>query len=85
VSEPSMAIIASYIPPVSLGRNGHADRAFALAEGYRDFRSLASLCHTDRVFPPQDNPNAVRIQNYMEKFRQEFATELYRWYIEHGS
>ena len=56
-----------------------------MAEKYRDFRSLASLCNKDTVYPPQDNPNAARIQSYVDKFRQDFTTELYRWYIEHGA
>ena len=65
-------------------RNGHKESAFALAEKYRDFRSLASLCHKENVYPPQENPNADRIQLYVEKFKGEFTTELFRWYIEHG-
>jgi nuclear pore complex protein Nup133 len=66
------------------GRNAHAEHAFALAEKYRDFRSLASLCNKENVYPPQENPNAARIQTYIERFKDEFTTELYRWYIEHG-
>ncbi|KAI0957243.1 hypothetical protein AcW1_005700 [Taiwanofungus camphoratus] len=68
----------------TLRRNGSADDAFKLAEDYRDFRSLAFLCHKDAVYPPQDNPNAARIQSYIEKFKEDFTTELYQWYIEHG-
>ncbi|KZT70169.1 hypothetical protein DAEQUDRAFT_709105 [Daedalea quercina L-15889] len=68
----------------TLRRNGFASDAFQLAEKYRDFRSLASLCNKDTVYPPQDNPNAARIQSYADKFKQDFTTELYRWYIEHG-
>ncbi|EGO21494.1 hypothetical protein SERLADRAFT_451525, partial [Serpula lacrymans var. lacrymans S7.9] len=64
--------------------NGHIEEAFTLAENYRDFRSLASLCNKDTTYPPQNNPNAVRIQTYIERFREEFTTELYRWYSEHG-
>ena len=67
------------------GRNGFASEAFQLAEKYRDFRSLASLCNKDTVYPPHDNPNAARIQAYVDKFKQDFTTELYRWYIEHGA
>jgi len=67
-----------------LRRNGFAADAFRLAEDYRDFRSLASLCHKDTVYPPHSNPNAMRIQTYVDKFKEEFTTELYRWYIEHG-
>lgn len=68
-----------------IGANGHASHAFVLAEKYRDFRCLASLCHKGTTYPPEDNPNAARIQSYVEKFKEEFTTELYRWYIEHGS
>ncbi|KIM87137.1 hypothetical protein PILCRDRAFT_64451 [Piloderma croceum F 1598] len=68
----------------TLRTNGHASHAFVLAENYHDFRSLASLCHKGTTYPPEDNPNAHRIQSYIEKFKDEFTTELYRWYIEHG-
>ncbi|CCM02415.1 uncharacterized protein FIBRA_04513 [Fibroporia radiculosa] len=68
----------------TLRRNGHANAAFRLAEEYRDFRSLASLCNKETVYPPEDNPNATRIQAYVEQFKEEFTTELYHWYIEHG-
>jgi hypothetical protein len=70
--------------PVPLGANGHASHAFVLAENYHDFRSLASLCHKGTTYPPEDNPNAHQIQSYIEKFKDEFTTELYQWYIEHG-
>ncbi|KAI0341587.1 hypothetical protein BDW22DRAFT_1358408 [Trametopsis cervina] len=68
----------------TLRRTGFAEQAFRLAEKYRDFRSLASLCHKDTVYPPQNNPHSRRIQSYIDKFKEEFATELYQWYIEHG-
>ncbi|KAH9900978.1 Non-repetitive/WGA-negative nucleoporin C-terminal-domain-containing protein [Cubamyces lactineus] len=67
-----------------LRRNGFADEAFKLAEDYHDFRSLASLCHKGKVYPPEENPNAARIEAYIEKFKEAFTTELYQWYIEHG-
>ncbi|TFK76396.1 hypothetical protein BDN72DRAFT_755585 [Pluteus cervinus] len=68
----------------TLRRTGHGDAAFALAEQYRDFSSLAALCHKDVVYPPERNPNAAKIQNYLDRFKDEFATELFRWYIQHG-
>ncbi|KAK1236521.1 hypothetical protein PQX77_000214 [Marasmius sp. AFHP31] len=68
----------------TLRRNGQAERAFSLAEQYRDFSSLAALCHRETVFPPEENPNAARIQTYVDHFKEEFTTELYRWYIQHG-
>jgi nuclear pore complex protein Nup133 len=67
-----------------IGRHGHAGAAFTLAEQYRDFSSLASLCHKETVYPPEDNPHALRIQAYFDRFKDEFAMELYRWYIQHG-
>ncbi|EIW85147.1 hypothetical protein CONPUDRAFT_70040 [Coniophora puteana RWD-64-598 SS2] len=64
--------------------HGHLEHAFSLAEACKDFRSLASLCHKDKVWPPQENPHMSRIENYIQKFRDEFTAELYQWYIEHG-
>jgi nuclear pore complex protein Nup133 len=77
---------ASLRPEVleTLSRHGHGAYAFALAEQYRDFRTLAALCNKGIVYPPSENPNAQRIQGYIEKFRDEWTTELYKWYIEHG-
>ena len=69
---------------VTPGCNGFAENAFRLAEKYRDFRSLAQLCHKGTVYPPEQNPNADRIQSYLDRFKEEFSAELYRWYIEHG-
>jgi len=63
---------------------GFATRAFKLAENYRDFRSLAALCNKDLVYPPDQNPHASKIAEYIERFRDEFTDELYQWYIEHG-
>ncbi|KAG6900855.1 hypothetical protein C0993_009973 [Termitomyces sp. T159_Od127] len=68
----------------TLRRNGYANAAFSLAEKYRDFGGLASLCHKDTVHPPESNSNSLRIQAYIERFKDEFTTELYRWYIQHG-
>ncbi|KAG5342787.1 hypothetical protein C0989_008737 [Termitomyces sp. Mn162] len=68
----------------TLRRNGYANAAFSLAEKYRDFSGLASLCHKDTVYPPESNPNFLRIQAYIERFKDGFTTELYRWYIQHG-
>ena len=68
----------------ALRKQDHAQHAFQLAEDYLDFRNLASLCHTETVYPPENNPNAARIQSYIEKFKEAFTTELYQWYIEHG-
>ncbi|KAG5635761.1 hypothetical protein H0H81_010181 [Sphagnurus paluster] len=70
--------------PVTKGRNGHTCAAFSLAEKYRDFTGLAALCHKEAIYPREDNPNSLRIQGYIERFKDEFTTELYRWYIQHG-
>ena len=74
----------TYVINGSIGRNGFSEQAFKLAEDFRDFLSLASLCHKDTVYPPQQNPNASRIQSYIGRFKDDFTTELYQWYIEHG-
>ncbi|EMD38365.1 hypothetical protein CERSUDRAFT_113529 [Gelatoporia subvermispora B] len=68
----------------TLRRLNFAEEAFRLAETYRDFRSLASLCNKDTVYPPNANPYASRIQSYIERFKEAFTAELYQWYIEHG-
>ncbi|KAI0273769.1 Non-repetitive/WGA-negative nucleoporin C-terminal-domain-containing protein [Gloeopeniophorella convolvens] len=68
----------------TLNKFGFADRAFQLAEKYHDFKSLAALCNKDVVYPPEQNPHASKIANYIERFRDEFTKELYQWYIEHG-
>ncbi|KAI0748169.1 Non-repetitive/WGA-negative nucleoporin C-terminal-domain-containing protein [Daedaleopsis nitida] len=68
----------------TLRKNDFANEAFRLAEDYHDFRSLAALCHKEKIYPPQENPNAARIEAYIDKFKEAFTTELFRWYIEHG-
>jgi len=73
---------------VNLNKNadkyGFAERAFELAEKYRDFRSLAALCNKDIIYPLDQNPHTTKIAEYIERFRDEFTDELYQWYIEHG-
>jgi len=68
----------------SLRKVGFAKEAFKLAEDYQDFSSLVALCHRQSVFPPQDNPEYSRIQGYIERYKEDFTTELYQWYIQHG-
>jgi nuclear pore complex protein Nup133 len=75
---------SSLLAHIHSGRNTHGNRAFKLAEDYRDFSSLASLCNKDRVYPPAANPNVARLNGYVEKYQYQFAKELYGWYIEHG-
>ncbi|KAJ3516620.1 hypothetical protein NLJ89_g1011 [Agrocybe chaxingu] len=67
----------------TLRRCGHEESAYNLAEQYHDFSTLVALCHRDAVYPPQDNPNAERIQTYIHKFKEGFTTELFQWYIQH--
>ncbi|KAF9464745.1 hypothetical protein BDZ94DRAFT_1161306 [Collybia nuda] len=68
----------------TLRRHGHAGAAFTLAERYEDFGSLVALCHREVVYPPEHNPNYLRIQAYIERFKDAFTTELFQWYIQHG-
>lgn len=67
-----------------VGRCGHENAAFTLAEQYRDFSSLAALCHRGVVYPPEQNPSTGRIQAYIDRFKEDFTRELYHWYIQHG-
>jgi len=68
----------------AIGRLGHETAAFTLVEKYHDFANLVVLCNKGAVFPPENNPHAGRIQEYLVRFKQEFANELFRWYIQHG-
>ncbi|CAE6375959.1 unnamed protein product [Rhizoctonia solani] len=62
----------------NLATYDQGEDAFHLAEQYRDFRSLAELCNDSRL------ANDLRTQNYLERYQQDFASELYQWYVEHG-
>jgi hypothetical protein len=68
----------------STGRHGHVAGAFALVERCPDFSSLASLCRKEAAYPPDDNPRALWIQVHSDRFKDEFAVELYRWYVQHS-
>lgn len=50
--------------------------AYDLAERYRDFRSLVQLCNDPRTGSP------LRVQFYIERYREDFAFALYTWYRE---
>lgn len=53
------------------------DKAYALAERFRDFPTLVYLC--------ESSPDGqIRIQGYIERFGSDFAFELYEWFIERG-
>jgi nuclear pore complex protein Nup133 len=57
---------------------GRSKQALELAEHHRDFRALVELCNNKAV------GDYSRIQYYIERFKEDFAFELYRWYIEKG-
>ncbi|QRW15198.1 non-repetitive/WGA-negative nucleoporin carboxy-terminal protein [Ceratobasidium sp. AG-Ba] len=71
---------ANYRPSMlrNLAIYDQGEEAFRLAEQYRDFRSLAELCNDSRL------ASDLRTQNYLELYQQDFASELYQWYVEHG-
>jgi Non-repetitive/WGA-negative nucleoporin C-terminal len=67
-----------------------------LAEDYGDYRALTELCYqasrrkgknsaglTVKSFDQQDL--AKRLDKYLATFKQEFAFELYQWWIRKGS
>lgn len=66
---------AMILPLVSIGRQ---DRAFSLAEKYRDFRTLTQLCNLSEAF------SQTRINHYLHRYKHSFAFELYRWYLENN-
>ncbi|ELU44750.1 replication factor C [Rhizoctonia solani AG-1 IA] len=71
---------ANYRPSMlrNLATYDQGEDAFQLAEQYRDFRSLAELCNDSKL------ASDLRTQNYLERYQQDFASELYQWYVEHG-
>lgn len=62
-------------PLVAIGRS---DKAFSLAEQYRDFRTLVELS-TDPTLASE-----ARLDTYLDRYQEAFAFELYSFYIEHG-
>lgn len=69
----------------TLLRHNLEKHAFKLAEEYRDFRSLVDLCHSSvPIYPPEVNAHYNFIRKFIEKYKEEFADELYQWYIEHA-
>jgi nuclear pore complex protein Nup133 len=48
----------------TLSRHGHGAYAFALVERYR------KLCHKGVMYPPNENPNAKRMQEYVGRFKR---------------
>lgn len=56
--------------------------AFKLAETYRDFHALSELSHHASADKTMSTPD--RIRGYLDRFRGDFASQLYKWYIEQG-
>lgn len=54
-------------------------RAITLAEEQRDFRTLVELCH---ALAPSEAEHKER--TYISKYKEEFAFQLYQWYVEQG-
>jgi nuclear pore complex protein Nup133 len=52
-----------------------ADVAFDLAEDYGDFQNLALLCIHPGI------SSSSRIEGYLDRYREDFASELYHLYI----
>lgn len=58
---------------------GCLDYSFQLAEQYRDFRALSEL-----VYRVPAESTATRIRDYINKFKDDFTSHLYWWYIDQG-
>lgn len=76
---PQLWLTAPCPPLLAAVRVDHSDQAYELAEHHRDFRALVELCNHPSVGSP------ARTQYYIEKFREDFAFELYQWYIDMGA
>jgi nuclear pore complex protein Nup133 len=84
LSKSSFNLCRIHLLPVLPGRCGYEESAYGLAERYQDFDTLVALCHKDTVYPPGENPHAARIQSYIQRFKDNFTTALFQWYIQHG-
>lgn len=63
-------------------RAGRIGYAFHLAETYKDFHALSDLSYhasAEKIMPASE-----RIEIYINRFRSDFTTQLYQWYIEQG-
>ncbi|ADV23780.1 Hypothetical protein CGB_H0250C [Cryptococcus gattii WM276] len=65
-------------PLVSVDR---ISEAYELAEHHHDFPTLVMLCNDPIAGQGKGDS---RMQVYIEKFGEDFAFELYRWYIDQG-
>ncbi|KAF8522246.1 Non-repetitive/WGA-negative nucleoporin C-terminal-domain-containing protein [Hysterangium stoloniferum] len=66
----------------NLVRSNNIQYAFRLAETYRDFDALSDLSY--HAFADKLVPTSDRIRNYIHRFRGDFTSQLYKWYIEQG-
>lgn len=64
---------AFILPLISISRS---DKAFSLAEQYHDFPTLVQLCTDPNLL------SSARIDTYLERYKQDFAFELYSYYLE---
>ncbi|KAL7410733.1 Non-repetitive/WGA-negative nucleoporin C-terminal-domain-containing protein [Mrakia frigida] len=62
----------------ALVRIGRSAQAYELAENHHDFRALVELVNDPQI------GSSSKTQHYIEKFKEEFAFQLYQWYIEQG-
>lgn len=67
----------------TLVKHNCTDFALALAEQYHDFRTLTELSHDPRFSTTPDGQS--RTQHYIDRFRDDFAFDLFSWYIERGA
>ncbi|KAK9452915.1 Nup133 N terminal like-domain-containing protein [Dipodascopsis uninucleata] len=73
---------------------GFTEKAFQLAEYYKDFKTLAEMCHEEkiqleRLLDDAERASAMeklssRIKNYFDVYEYEFAEALYQYYIDSG-
>lgn len=79
----------------TLVEQGAAEHAFTLAEDCTDFRALTELSYQAATKEKRSTTGARltyldrpavdhKLNQYMELYKQEFAFELYHWWIEKG-
>lgn len=56
-----------------------ASQAYKLAEHHYDFETLVWLCNH-----PTAGSGTAKLQEYIERFGEDFAFVLYQWYIDQG-
>lgn len=58
-------------------------QAYDLAEHHNDYDTLVWLCH-EPAAAASGKGGVVRLQEYIERFEEQFAFVLYQWYIDQG-